>query len=153
MKTIEIVKYHQRLSALFDRIKDIDDHELKAHWARYLCILSSGFIETSVRSIYRAYTRNLAHPNIRNYVEAQLRRLQNPKMQQILDVTRAFDRTWADNLETETEGEIKDSIDSIVANRNNIAHGRDVGVSYSRVKSWYDNIVKLVDTLESQCGL
>ncbi|MCZ6677561.1 MAG: HEPN domain-containing protein [Candidatus Poribacteria bacterium] len=153
MKTREIVEYHQRLLALFERIDEIEDLELKAHWARYLCILSSGFIETSVRAIYSAYARNKAHSNIVNFVEAQLRRFQNPKMQQILNVTRTFNPSWADNLESETEGEIKASIDSIVANRNNIAHGRNVGVSYSQIKSWYENVVKLVDILEVQCDL
>ena len=85
MKTPEIVGYYQRLSSMFDRIEEIDDLELKAHWARYLCILSSGFIETSVKAVYSAYARERAHDNIANFVEAQLRRFHNPTMQQILN--------------------------------------------------------------------
>lgn len=49
MKDLEINRYKQRLDNLFEQISAISDNfELKAHWARYLCVLVAGFIETSI---------------------------------------------------------------------------------------------------------
>ena len=147
MKNIEIVRYQQRLDALFEKVKDISDIELQSHRARYLCILVSGYLETSVRAIYGEYNRNVT-----NYVSSKLKSFQSPKMGNILELTRAFSRQWAEELEVATEGELKGSVDSIVANRNNIAHGQDVGISYVTIREYYQNAVKVIELIEDQCS-
>jgi hypothetical protein len=152
MKNIEIVRYQQRLDALFEKGKDISDLELQSHWARYLCILVSGYLETSVRAIYGEYTSKRADENVANYVSSRLGSFQSPKMGNILELTRAFSRQWAEELENATEGELKESVDSIVANRHNIAHGRDVGISYVTIREYYQNAVKVVELIEDQCS-
>lgn len=152
MKNIEIVRYQQRLDALFEKVKDISDLELQSHWARYLCILVSGYLETSVRAIYGEYTSKRADENVANYVSSRLGSFQSPKMGNILELTRAFSRQWAEELENATEGELKESVDSIVANRHNIAHGRDVGISYVTIREYYQNAVKVVELIEDQCS-
>ena len=43
----------------------------------------------------------------------------------------------------------RDALNSIVANRNNIAHGRNVGVSYVRVKDWYQETKKIMENIRS----
>jgi len=138
MKNIEVVRYQQRLDALFEKVEDISDIELQSHWARYLCILVSGYLETSVRTIYGEYTSKRADKNVANYVSSRLGSFQSPKMGNILELTRAFSLQWAEELENATEGELKESVDSIVANRHNIAHGRDVGISYAQ----FANIIR-----------
>lgn len=152
MKNIEIVRYQQRLDALFEKVRDISDLELQSHWARYLCILVSGYLETSVRAIYGEYTSKRADKNVANYVSSRLGSFQSPKMGNILELTRAFSRQWAEELEVATEGELKGSVDSIVANRHNIAHGQDVGISYVTIREYYQNAVKVIELIEDQCS-
>jgi hypothetical protein len=152
MKNRDVVRYQQRLDNLFEKVKDIEDFELKAHWAKYLCILVSGYLETSVRAIYSEYTSKRADINVANYVGSRLERFQSPKMGNILELTRAFSRQWADELESATEGELKESVDSIVANRHNIAHGQDTGISYVTIHGYYQNAIKVVELLEKQCS-
>ena len=43
--------------------------------------------------------------------------------------------------------EEKDAINSVVANRHLIAHGRNVGVSHVNVKAWYKNIKRFVQKI------
>lgn len=54
----EIAQHRSRLDHLYQQAdklmyqqadKLIDDQEMLAHWSRYLCVLTSGFLETSVR--------------------------------------------------------------------------------------------------------
>lgn len=154
MKTLEAVRYRQRLDNLFAQISAFSgDVELQSQWARYLCVLVSGFLEVSICAVYNQFTRRSASPYVANFVESELCDFQNPKMGKIIELTRAFNPQWANELETVTEGEIKDAVDSIVANRNQIAHGRDVGITYVRIKNYYERAIKLVDIIEKTCGL
>jgi hypothetical protein len=124
MKNREVVRYKQQLDDLFSKISNLPEGaEMRSHWARYLCIRVSGFLEVSVRSIYSQYAKDKAAPFVANYIEKQLSGFQNPNMEKILNVARAFNPEWADRLEQIVEGEIKDSVVSIVAIRNKIAHG------------------------------
>jgi hypothetical protein len=45
----------------------------------------------------------------------------------------------------------KDAIDSIMANRHQIAHGKDVGITVARVKEYLEKVVEIVDFIEVQC--
>lgn len=149
MRTVEAVSYKQRLDGLFDRVSTFsDDVEMGSHWARYLCVLVSGFIETSVGAIYSAYTRDKAAPYVTNYVCSRLRRFTSPNMEQICQLAGLFNDAWREELEVATAGEIKDAVNSVVANRHLIAHGRDVGITYARVRRYYDKVVRMVELVE-----
>jgi hypothetical protein len=45
-------------------------------------------------------------------------------------------------------GEIRDSIGSIVSNRHNISHGRQVAVSLAQILAWTENAEKFCEKLE-----
>lgn len=152
MKNREVVSYKKKLDYLFAKISSLpEDPEIYSHWASYLSILVSGFLEVSVRSIYSQYAKDKATSPVANYVEKQLSNFQNPKMEKILQVAKSFNSVWASTLETIVEGEIKDAVDSIVATRNKIAHGESVGITYIKIKAYYQCAVKLVELLEKQC--
>ena len=152
MKNRELIRYKQQLDDLFKQISSLPvDSEIQSHWAKYLCVRVSGFLEISVRALYSDYAKRKAAPFVANYVEKQLSSFQNPNMEKILNITRAFNPEWADELAQEVEGEIKDSIDSIVATRNGIVHGRNVGITYNKIASYYKNAVKLMEYIEDQC--
>lgn len=151
MKNQEISSNKQRLDNLFKKIISTDT-DLQSHWARYLCILVSGFLETSVRIIYREYAKSKATPQVANFVEGKLEDFQNPKMEKILQLTGLFSKEWADELRLKTKDELKDAVDSIANNRNQIAHGGSVGISYSQIKSYYDRAIEVIELIENQCS-
>lgn len=153
MKNIEIVRYKKQLDELFNKISALsEDLELQSHWSRYLCIRISGFLEVSVRAIYSQYAKDKAAPYVANYVQSQLKNFQNPNMEKIIQLTGFFDREWADTLKRDTEGELKDAIVSIVAVRNDIAHGGSGDITYVRIKDYYKRVVKVVELIEKQCN-
>lgn len=149
----EVLRYRRRLDHLFGQIAVLsEDHELQAQWARYLCILVSGFLEVSVRAIYGEYARNKAVPYVANFVDSQLEFFRNPKMGSILDLTGAFSREWEEKLRDATEGQLKTAVDSVVANRHRISHGEDVGITYTRIKEYYASVLKVVEIIDEQCN-
>lgn len=153
MKNQEISSNKQRLDNLFKKITAFStDTDLQSHWARYLCILVSGFLETSVRIIYREYAKKKAIPQVANFVEGKLEDFQNPKMEKILQLTGLFSKEWENQLRRQTEGELKDAVDSIANNRNQIAHGGSVGISYLQIKDYYERAIKVIELIENQCS-
>ncbi len=153
MRSSEIAREQQRLDNLFKKINDVqrlssDDLELQAHWARYLCILVSGFLENSIRTIYSEYAKEKASPQIVNFVEEKLKGFQNPRMEKVFQLMASFDEEWGKQLKTKTEGEIKDAVNSIVILRNSIAHGKSVGITYITIQDYYKSSKKLLDVID-----
>jgi len=148
----EVHRHKRRLDALFDKVESIDDIEMKAEWAKYLCVLTSGYIEQSVRTILSDFADDRAHDFVSNYVSSQLDYFNNPKAGKIEEAVRGFNPQWADQIRDAVEGEIKEALNSIVANRHQIAHGRDVDLSFVRMKDFYDRATHAVDILDDLCG-
>lgn len=82
----------------------------------------------------------------------QLDRFQNPNMERILQVAGSFDPTWRRELES-LEDRVKDAVDSIVSNRNQISHGENVGLSLGTMRRYYDGAVVIVEAIQKQCEL
>ncbi|MCY3680154.1 MAG: HEPN domain-containing protein [Gemmatimonadetes bacterium] len=153
MKNRETVQAKDRLDDLFSRVNEFsEDLELQSHWARYLCVRVSGFIETSIRSILSEYAREKSAPSVANYVESWLGSFQSPNMERILQLLGAFNSTWQDELKSLTESEPKDAIDGIKANRDLIAHGENVGITYTTIQRYYQNALMVVELIEDQCN-
>ena len=157
MKNTIIHQYEQRLDRLFKQVGESSnngsiDIEMVSHMSRYLCILVSGYLETSVRLILVEYCRNKSSRIVSSYAEKQIARFQSPKSENIISMLRSFDDNWATNIEKNMQGEIKDSIDSLVNIRHNIAHGNSVGITYHNILQYYKNSVRFVAMLEQECA-
>src|SRR3546814_21044712 len=66
----------------------------------------------------------------------QLRYMQNPRAEAIRSLLETFDAAWATQLDTlldDNGGRVKESIGSLVGQRNTIAHGRTSDVSFGRL--------------------
>lgn len=153
MKSQAVNQHKQRLDHIFVQVSAFSaDPELGSHWARYLCVLVSGFLETSVQTLYFEYAKARSSREVASFVESRLKRFQNLNMQRILDLSGAFNPAWRESLKAATEGEPKDAINSIMANRHIIAHGESVGITYSRMQQYYESVIKVVELIDKQCN-
>jgi hypothetical protein len=153
MKNLEISRQIARIKSLVQRTQSAtsSDLELQSHWAKYLCILGAGLLENALQAIFIDYVERCANPPVAHFACEELRALLNPKTQRFIETTRAFRADWAAQLEVfvETDGR-KDAIDSIMALRHKIAHGKDVGVTVSRVTSYLEKSVEVLEHLEQK---
>lgn len=127
--------------------------ELQGHWARYLCVLACGFLEVSFKAVLVEVANRRGSSELSNFTEASLDRVRSPNMETIQSILAAFSKEWSDSYELKTEGQLKDSVNSLVGNRHLIAHGKDSGVSIVRVKNWYKDSIKAVRELEGIVGI
>lgn len=144
----QVYQQAQKLDRLFSFSKDLNEEQL-ANWARYLCILTSGFIENAVRTYAARYVARKSAPYVQNYVGKSMQSVTNLNYERLSQLLGAFSAEWGSQFDLEITQEQKDSLDSIVANRNNIAHGSDVGISFVTMKKYYDNAKKIIDLLDS----
>jgi hypothetical protein len=128
------------------------DLELQSHWARYLCVLAAGIFENALPAIYGAYIRTRSAPNVAAFASAALASIRNPKSERFLEIASCFDSTWPYDLMTylDTNGH-RDAIDSIIANRNLIAHGKISGITLSRFKDYFSKAIEVLEFIEEQC--
>jgi hypothetical protein len=149
---LEVHRLRSRLDSAFGRMATLPpDPEILADYSKYLCVLVSGFIEQSLFEIMLEYARRNGGAGLQRYVEGQMRRVANTKTQRILDVAGSFDPEFRSALEVFMVDERKDAIDSVVDLRNNIAHGRPVGVTPVRIKNYYDRVTEVVDHMLDVC--
>ena len=143
----EVGRLRQHLDTTFSRAGRLDaDPELLSDFARYLCVLVSGFVEQATIEMLIEYVRAHSDTRIQRHVERSVRRhLTNLKAQRLIEVVGALDLEWRSALETFIVDEYKDALDGIVDLRNQVAHGIHVGVTLPRVNEYYTRIKKIID--------
>ena len=144
----EVNRQRQQLDATFKRATGLGpDPELLSDYARYLCVLVSGFLEQAVVELLIEYVRTHSDTHVQQHVEQRLRQLTNLKVQRLIDVFGSFDPDWRRDLEAFLVDEYRDAVNGIVDLRNNIAHGRSVGITMSRVQDYYVRVKAVVERL------
>jgi hypothetical protein len=148
----EVARQRQQLDATFKRAADLGaDAEVLSDFARYLCVLVSGFLEQAVIELLIEYVRTHSDGRVQQYSEQRLRQLANLKAQRLIEILGSFDPDWRRDLEGLLVDEYKDALDGIVDLRNTIAHGRYAGVTMMRVQAYYDRIKTVVERVSNLC--
>ena len=129
------------------------DIEILGHWGRYLCVLTAGFLENSIEEVYGKFVRDASSQPVARFAEYQLGRINNPKSGRFVETAGRFKPEWADDLKAFLDEDGKrrrNAIDSIMSNRNIIAHGDDVEISVGRVREYLPHCIEVVEFIERQ---
>lgn len=148
---LEVFRYQERLKQLFSMYDTLpDDYAVRANWAKYLCVITAGYIEHSVRVLCTDYAARTASPAVARHVQKGLSGFTNANAQRIVNLLATFDQDWARAFERDCPDDARAAVDSIIGLRHAIAHGRDVGVSYVVIKRYWELTQQAVSTVESQ---
>jgi hypothetical protein len=141
-----------RIERLLVRARRTTDDELQAELARYLCILVSSLIEERCRERASTFADVRSAPEITRFVRAQMRRFRSPSAANIRDFFSGFDPVRANGWYEGLADDQRDALDSIVANRNQLAHGVSVGLSLGMLTSYTERAGKAMSELDRQFG-
>jgi len=149
----QVARLKQRLDATFGRINGVGpDLELRSDFAKYLCILVSGYLENAVVELVLEHARRSGAPSFERFVETRTRRFANANAQRLNELLGSFDPEWRATLESVLVDDLKDAVDSVVSLRNAVAHGESVGVTYQRILEYYERVQKIVDRIADLCA-
>lgn len=154
MHNRELSRQLQVLESLFDKVDEVAgrDIEIVSHWARYLCVLSAGFLENSLAEVYIDFSSRASSPHVASFTRKALSRIHNPKTERFIEITTSFDKSWGERLRlfVEENGR-KEAINAIMTHRHRIAHGKDSDISFHRLRDYLKHSVEVVEFIEKQC--
>ena len=158
-RTPQRVRYRARIESLLvlssGGSEDLSDKiEQQAHWAKYMCVLASGYLEVSVKEILLEYSGEKSIPIVARYVEKSWPKSRNMSCENIQSILEKFSKEWEEDftgwLSKGTER--KAQINNLISWRNGISHGNEAntnGVTLASVKDNFACACQLVDHLES----
>jgi hypothetical protein len=156
MKNREVSRQINRLNSVIQRAAEAcgDNIEMQSHWSKYICVLSAGLLENSIKEIYIEYaSRNVSRP-IANFVSSQITGIRNPKTTRFLELAGAFKDIWRTELEAFVSEDGRDeAIEAIMNNRHLIAHGKDQDsrISLAQMKDYLKKSIEVLEYIENQC--
>ena len=139
-----------RIARLVQAVPEINDDELRAELTKYLCVLASGLLEVSCRDILTRYALRRSAPPIQRFVAARLSDFQSAKVGNIIELLQCFDPGGASRWRASLSDEEADSIDSIVNNRHQIAHGRSIGLSFNVLVRYHEHASRALTLIEDE---
>lgn len=124
----EVSRLQKRLEATLDRAPTSStDIEVQSDFAKYFCILVSGFLENAIVALILDFTERRSTPEVTLYIERQLEFWTNPNTDKIIQLLGSFSLDWRVASERFLIDERKATVNSLIALRNKIAHGESVG--------------------------
>lgn len=123
-----------------------------AEWSRYLCIRTSGYFEQAlVDMCERHAAANGADPNVVSFVSTSVRFNNSFDANKVGRMFGGYNKEWQRVIKRHfrDHGEEAGTLQSLLANRNLIAHGEDSGVTVAAVREWLTHIDSCIGWLRA----
>jgi hypothetical protein len=137
------------LDALFITAESISDEEIQGHFAKYLCVKTSGLFENYIKSQIGDFADSTSAQQIAKHVKAKNKHFTNIDYRKLDGFINSFSTDWWEKFEKELNADLKSSLNSIISNRNNIAHGNPDSITFGNMKTHYENMKKIISILDS----
>lgn len=144
-------QYIKDLDDLKKQISDIDDDEVKSSLVKLFCVRTAGLLEVFLKTRISEYSKNKVPKEISRYLSAKFKDITSLKSSKLKDVLTSFSTEWGaefDEYLADHEQQ-KSSLDSIIAQRHNIAHGQPSSLSLVAMSQYYDDVKAVVVYLDT----
>lgn len=144
----EVARLRGQLGKLFERAdrEATPGTDLEGDLNRYLVVRVSGYLEQAVMSCCRALAEAEARGRALAHSLSWLEQPPNPRADRLLTLVGRFSAEWRDELDEFLEAEErKGRVNALIGIRNDVAHGRNQGVSRLQVYEYYELANELVD--------
>jgi hypothetical protein len=126
------------------------DATVDAYLAKFLVVYICGIYEEAIEQIIIDFSKkNSTRQEIIEFMAGSLDRyFRNPDFAKVCDLIGLFgNKSWKENLKLlVSEGR---ALDSIVSNKNALAHGQTVTITLTQVLDYYDESRKVVERIDS----
>lgn len=130
------------------------DEQLKSHIAKYLTVLISGMYEDMIKRIINQLISNEMFVEntpqfLKNFVLDKVdKSFRNPDQGNTKGFLKSFNKEWPKNLNQIIDTKCWDALDSIVRQKNLIAHGNDSTITFDDIKEYYGNSIGIIKELD-----
>jgi hypothetical protein len=114
-----------------------DGDFIQSQLVRYGCLLTCAAIEQAIVDSATSYARRVGDERLGGFISEMLRTGRNPWPSYIRAVFGKFDSTWGAHIGEYIADNVGDhNVNSIVSNRNRIAHGESVSLGVASLIQW-----------------
>ena len=138
-----------KLDNLFSLTESVDNDEVKSNMSRFLCVRTSGLMETFVKEKVSEYVSGTSPIPIQNYMVSAVKSITNLDSERIEKFLGQFSAKWKEEFISGITEEQKESLNSVIGLRHQIAHGHNDSISFHTMKAHYQNIKKVITVLDS----
>ena len=148
---IKTQNYLRQLDNQFELVKNVENDEIKSMLTQYLCIRISGLLETFIKSRISDYAQGRVPKEVNRYISGKIKDITNLKCTKLKDVLDSFSNEWSDDFSNyiEEHEQQKNSSDSLVTNRHNIAHGQTGSMSFNNLEQYYEDTKAIITKLDT----
>lgn len=142
MNSEYIQKRLSYIEALLEYFKNIDmDEELESHAAKYLTVIISGTYEDIIKNTMLTFIHKQTNKKeVSTFVSTQIEFIfRNPTKENTKKFIEKFNKEWMKELNNNIENEKWEALDSIVNNKNLVAHGKSSQITFLGLKEHYEN--------------
>jgi len=151
MNTPYLIQRLQSLDAVVARANTFGaaDPELASYLSAYLTVVISGVYEDCIEYLFGERSAKAGDPELAQYVKTTLdERFRNPKYGRVVETLSKFSGSYVKNLQGKVQEQARLSLDSIVDNKNLVAHGGVPSATLADVSQYYSNAKAVLDALE-----
>jgi hypothetical protein len=146
----ELQSRRAKLLNLIDLAERQTDLVTQARLTEFVCIRVAGFVEQAVRIIYHDHAATRGQAHLAAFVGATLERPGNLNAERLLATVGRFGRPWRDPFQQWLSDEKRSALNSVMGNRNRIAHGDDVSLGIVQMREWTLEVIAIIDWLAEQ---
>lgn len=144
---LQIENQERKLDELLKNIDTVTDDELKAHLSKYFCVRISGYLENVLKILVANYSEGSSPRPVSNFLQNDLKSVTNLSEEKMQRLLNKFSEDWCTNFTSKVSEQQLQSLNSIISNRNSIAHGQQDNISYKVIGQYYTDLKEIVKVL------
>lgn len=141
----------QKLDKLFGEVAKMDESEMKAHLAKYLCVQASGYLENVIKELVAEYHDSTCKKETESFINEKLKTFTNVDGKKIETLLTSFNTEWFRIFSSSVSEQQSQSLNNIISQRHLIAHGKESAsnISFGYMVNYYNDLKDIVKVLRS----
>lgn len=152
MKCQYVIDKFKIIDEAINKAKNVslNDPELSSMLSSYLVVFISGIYEDIIEYLFTQRAGKNNDKEIENFVKILIdKQFRNPKYDNIKELIKALDPKYQSILQSKIDTKNKEGINSIVHNKNNVAHGKISNATINDIAIYNNNAIKIFEELEN----
>lgn len=144
-------QYIRELDSLKTKTENEEDEEVKSYLVKLLCVRTAGLLEVFLKTRISEYSNGKVPNEINRFLTLKFRDITNLRSSKFEDVLTSFSVVWGNKFRdylNDHEQE-KTSLDSVIAQRHNIAHGQPSNIGSASMVQYYTDVKSIVLFLDT----
>jgi len=129
--------------------KSVNDLHLASMLNGYLVVSISGIYEDCIEHLFIQRAGKKNDREMQNLIKTLIdRHFRNPNYDKVKDLVKALDSEQAENVLREIDIRSKQALDSIVNNKNSVAHGKVSNATIGDIEGYHEDVLEIFEALE-----